>query len=290
MERKVKSAGLRRNMSWNHNTVGETQEKTRPKTAEAICGDATHPQRTIFPKIGWPQDGSLRNDHHDSAAHILDCEDLEQEDLQKKLGNLALSYQYGTTTQRSHNEVNWENKLPNPVPIPVSTLEPKPDLISVRLNIKRLEESPAVWQSMGRVWDYLQRRDSVSEQKEKGVEFCSPNRSTHQVPGYSGQIKWREFQDNPHAPGPTNQVITTEKPRHTNTARRANIPGYAGHVHWTTLRPAHSKEVFPDPTSSARVHRKLPTYPQSSPFVRTSPLSKMVSLNSPYNPFNKVEP
>ena len=52
MERKVKSAGLRRNMSWNHNTVGETQEKTRPKTAEAICGDATHPQRTIFPKIG----------------------------------------------------------------------------------------------------------------------------------------------------------------------------------------------------------------------------------------------
>ena len=47
---------------------------------------------------------------------------------------------------RSHNEVNWAQKLPYPVPIPVSTMEPKPDLVSVRLNIKRLESSPAVWQ------------------------------------------------------------------------------------------------------------------------------------------------
>ena len=51
---------------------------------------------------------------------------------------------------------------------------------------------------------------------------------------FSGQIKWREFQDNPHAPGPTNQVITTEKPHHTNTARLGNT-----HAHTHTRLQAH---------------------------------------------------
>ena len=51
-----------------------------------------------------------------------------------------------TLSCRGYNEVGWSNKLPRPLPPPVSTLEPKPDPIATRLNIKRLEDTPSLWQ------------------------------------------------------------------------------------------------------------------------------------------------
>lgn len=38
-------------------------------------------------------------------------------------------------------------------------------------------------------------------------------------------------------------------------SRKANIPGYTGHTHWSRMDPAHSDLKYPNPLTSARTHR-----------------------------------
>ena len=50
------------------------------------------------------------------------------------------------TLHRGYDEVGWSSKLPHPIPPPVTTLEPKPDPVTTRLNVKWLEDAPSLWQ------------------------------------------------------------------------------------------------------------------------------------------------
>lgn len=72
--------------------------------------------------------------------------------------------------------------------------------------------------------------------------------------------------------------------------RRGNIPGYTGCVLFTAHHPSHSKEVDPKACTTARVYRelKVPSKVHLSPFKHKGPMSKMVTLTRPYNPFNKI--
>ena len=76
--------------------------------------------------------------HRGGALLVAGCRDSDLHS--KQVISLFCSF------CRGYDEIGWSNKLPCPLPPPVSTLETKPDPIATRLNVKRLEDGPLVWQ------------------------------------------------------------------------------------------------------------------------------------------------
>lgn len=169
---------------------------------------------------------------------------------------LARAYIYGTSTQRSYDEVGWHNKLPSPLPPPSTAVEPLADQVSLRFTMKRYDAEPADWQAIGTIWDYTQTRKNSFHKGPQAISFCSPSKRNQQIPRYSGHISdpMGEVDDQNVEYKPM-VVVRTIQPWHTKISRTANIPGYAGCVHWSSRRPAHDNMPKPEPASTARVHR-----------------------------------
>ncbi|XP_071949783.1 protein SPMIP7-like [Antedon mediterranea] len=230
----------------------------------------------------------------------------EQERIQNRLSTLSIKglanavdrvpdwkdkaahrYCYTSSTQRAYEEVDWDSMLAPKVLPPASTVERQSDLVSHRFNEnKRYAPTAHGYQSLEGTWDKFQIRDGYHFTGP--VEFCSPYCKVNHIPNYSGYLGTPGEQDNPRVFYIPQTVLRTAKPRYTDTARRANIPGYTGHTHWSSSHPANSNTPLPPPQTTARVHRMIPNYRSDSAHRRTSQMSKMITLVSPGNPFNQI--
>jgi hypothetical protein len=115
----------------------------------------------------------------------------------------------------------------------------------------------------------------------------APTSYNQYIPGYTGYVMGSGGEvDHPLL---SRLLVRRLTPHPTKISKKANIPGYTGHTHWARREPAHGDLPHPNPLTSARIHREIPLEEDPSPFRRTSPLSKTITLVSPYNPFNKIE-
>lgn len=198
---------------------------------------------------------------------------------------------YTSETQKLYSGVDWSSRIAPSVPPPITTVELQPDMVSYRFTSKRYSPKSELWQKIGsrpHSWDFVQSRNG--HHVHGPIDFCSPSKKTGHIPGYSGHSPGFGHRDHPRKTFTPIAVVRTSQPRFTDTARRGNIPGYSGCVLFSAHHPTHSKEPDPKATTTARIHRtlKVPTKVQLSPFRHKGPMSKMVTLTRPYNPFNKV--
>lgn len=204
--------------------------------------------------------------------------------------HLALKYMYSGSTQKSYEEVPWDNMLPPKTWDPVSTLEDRPDMISQRWTLKRYDPAAQEWQGAGRSWDWFQRRNGYY--KTQPVTFCSSHPRTQQIPNYSGSIGATNLDEIDNSQEKFNPLTIKRVniPRYSDTAHRPNIPGYEGCTLWQGVyAPAHTiKEKPAQSATTATVHRSLPISPNTSDFKKESKMSKMVTTVPPCNPYNKL--
>lgn len=198
---------------------------------------------------------------------------------------------YTSETQKLYSGVDWSAMIPPSVSPPPTTMELQPDMVSFRFTTKRYEPRAELWQHMGsrpHSWDFVQSRNG--HHAHGLMNFCSPSKKTGHIPGYSGHPSGYGERDHPKKPFTPISMVRSLKPRQADTSRRGNIPGYTGCVLFTAHHPSHSREPDPKASTTARVHRelKVPTQVQLSPFRHKGPMSKMVTLTCPYNPFNKI--
>lgn len=198
---------------------------------------------------------------------------------------------YTSETQKLYSGVDWSAIIPQSASPPPTTVELQPDMVSFRFTSKRYAPKAEMWQQMGsrpHSWDFVQSRNG--HHVRGPMDFCSPSKTTRHIPGYSGHSSGYGERDHPKKPFTPLSIVHSQKPRYSETSRRGNIPGYTGCVLFSAHHPTHSQERDPKASTTSRVHRelKVPTKVQLSPFRHKGPMSKMVTLTSPYNPFNKV--
>ncbi|XP_022102353.1 uncharacterized protein C7orf72-like [Acanthaster planci] len=199
----------------------------------------------------------------------------------------ALRYIYTSAAQRTSEDVDWDSKLPPKILPPASTMEAQADPVSQCFtNMKRYDPKAQPWQNLGRSWDWFQTRDG--HHIRGPIEFCSPHRKNNQIPNYTGSIGGEGERDDPHKFFIPTTVLRSLVPKYTDTARRANIPGYTGCTHWIGTESANLNVGIPQPQTTARVHRSLPADLNMSPHKRTSRMSRMITLVPPGNPFNAI--
>ncbi|XP_003383123.1 PREDICTED: uncharacterized protein LOC100640696 [Amphimedon queenslandica] len=248
-------------------------DTARPQTARCIGGDtrdeAKEEEYERSEEYGppWKMPGS-----NESAVVDVD--------------KLLHSYRWDSSTKRGYNEVPWDNKLPpgtlhSPSNTSILSL---PDPVSLRFTNKRNELYPSQWQSLGSAWDGVQSRNGFTSLNNS---FFSPFKNTLHVPGYSGHT----FGEPDRINGDFAAVAIQRKTPHpTSTSKKPNIPGYTGCSHWSNDREALSRLPQPNQYTIDFTKRSVPAPDyKCSPFVRTSPLSKMITLVSPFNPYNKIE-
>ncbi|XP_069111899.1 protein SPMIP7-like [Argopecten irradians] len=199
--------------------------------------------------------------------------------------HLAMKYKYGTSTQKSFEEVPWDNMLHPKQWAPVSTLEQRPDMISQTYTLKRYDPAAQEWQSTGRSWDWFQKRQGYY--KNQPIVFCSANPRAQQIPSYGGSIGADNLDEIDNAQEPFNPytVKRVNIPRYSETGHRPNIPGYKGCTLWRGVyAPAHQKSQ----ATTAITHKSLPISPNTSEHKKDSQMSRMVTTVPPCNPFNQI--
>ncbi|XP_030065379.1 protein SPMIP7 isoform X2 [Microcaecilia unicolor] len=150
----------------------------------------------------------------------------------------ARKYMYTSSTQSNYEDVSWDTKLPRKMLPPDSTLEEMADPVSRHLTWKRYMMEPAIWQTVGGIWDRFQTRPLHTGGRP--VTFVSPSPRIYQIPLYSGCIGGEnlEYMDNPSANFVPVTILRTPQPR--PTTHNGNIPGYTGKVQWTLSHPPRS--------------------------------------------------
>eukprot|EP00794_Sanderia_malayensis_P003157 gene3157-3626_t len=204
------------------------------------------------------------------AKNTLDI--LNNRELRDKIATRAF---YTSTTQKLYEGVDWANVIQKRQDPPKTVKETRPDMVTQR--VRRFEDRPEEWQKLSGkplTWDYLQSRDG--HYIKKPVSF--------------GQVLGEGEKDVHGEPYTALTQLRLSKPRYTITSRRGYIPGYTGCVLWTNHQPPLSAEREPRPESTARAHRRLTYPPNYSTYKHEGPLSKMVTLTHPFNPFNKKQP
>nr|XP_039259699.1 spermatogenesis-associated protein 48-like [Styela clava] len=203
----------------------------------------------------------------------------------------AKKYMFTSGTQSSFDYVNWDSKLPPKIKPRPSTMEKMADPISQRFTdwMKRYRPTSEQCQRLGRSWDWFQARNGYLRSKD--VDYTSHYRQSGHIPNYGGSVGADNFEDkdNPEAEYNPFTRLRTPLPWYTETAKRPNIPGYAGSTHWVGIHPAHSQFPAPEPPSTAYVHRPMPTPPNTSPWAKRAPMSRMVTTVPPKNPFNTID-
>ncbi|XP_078337998.1 uncharacterized protein LOC111137733 isoform X2 [Crassostrea virginica] len=133
---------------------------------------------------------------------------------------------------------------------PSSTLETTPDI--VRLVGQRYESRPMEWQRAV-LWDFIQSRGTVHHEDLKERTYSQPEKlylkSVRQCPGYSGFV--------PRTPTESD-LAQRPQPTYMMSTMKANY------------------RELPDEVYRKQTH------------ARKGPLSRMVTLTYPFNPYNKV--
>lgn len=197
---------------------------------------------------------------------------------------------YRSATQRQMDEVNWDSKVPLPLPPPETTVEKHADPVNEKLRqiMQNKKEAPSDWQVLAKGWDYNQMRNQYLHQRRP--YSYSSNYKTHQIPNYQGHCGGLGEIDDTYSSFYPLEVKRNDIPPYYGTGRSANIPGYTGNIWWLGLLPAHKYKPEKSQTTTFNIHSKMQTVAKSAPpseYARREKLMKLVTTVPPHNPFRR---
>ncbi|XP_036595606.1 spermatogenesis-associated protein 48 [Trichosurus vulpecula] len=192
---------------------------------------------------------------------------------------------YKSSTQKAYEAIPLDQIYPPKLDPPLTTFEKKADPVAQRYMLKKYDV-PSISQFVGGLWDRFQTRSFTSPKRP--INYVSPSSRTQYIPLYTGYVESSNPDDRDD---PDGDLTSLGKPRnskmlYTHTGRNANIPGYAGKVHFTATHPANSDIPPTTPSTSSAVRRTLWESKEVPNYRHMGPLSKMVTLVQPYNSFN----
>jgi len=239
---------------------------------------------------GWTSDEDPRKAEQARESNT-------NKDLRDKL---ALQYFYKSSTQQQYQDVPWDNMLAPKQWAPTTTLEPKPDQVDQRYQLKRYVPFAQTHQLVGKSWDAFQTRNGYYKNPQ-WIDFTSPCPRAQHIPLYGGCVGGDNLDniDNQAVKFNPYTVKRVNIPREAETAHRPNIPGYAGCTLYrsNTLPAPHVRfSDTPEKTSTPQlrsttstVHQSMPSGAMSGINKRESTMSKMVTTVPPCNPFNRID-
>jgi len=175
--------------------------------------------------------------------------------------------------------------IPNPgiqMEPPVKTWEKKADQVTLRP--RRYETSANTWQRVGTQWDKSQYRPHIDTIRAGKVDGSSPRNPCSRTNRSPEPDRNKEVEE---------KILNLIKTDKLVSSFVRPCPGYAG------FKPRLPIEGTPETHETLRDHIKTlmkhsyKSY-ESEDFVKTihphlGPMSRVVTLTYPYNPFNKVE-
>jgi len=230
-----------------------SQNSTRPESN--VSDSPSHTSRTSSTK-GTPDKSYFDADYKHSVPQVI------LEELQK-------FYTYTPSSDMRDISITPKPKAPEPV----STI-PKVPANPVRFRQQVKHARPEAWQKVGVIWDKCQERNGFNDSKSilesntktEGNRLLSRPRMQHQQP---------------------KKVTGQEKPQ--KESFNSHIPGYGGYKpqlpikHWTDSFSAIGT------TTSQTYCRKHPRISYRLPqYGHKGPMSRLVTLTEPFNPFNKI--
>ncbi|EHH17315.1 protein SPMIP7 [Macaca nemestrina] len=276
---KILSEELQQNRKWNSRGVPDISIRAR-------LGGWTSPLKV-----------TPLQPHHEgrSISHIFTfdeeatCADESEPLVQTNKKCNAKDSFYKSSTQKAYEDVPWDKMLPPKLVPEETTLEKAADPISQCFTLKRYKGLPAITQMVGELWDRFQTRSFLAPVKP--VNFVSSSSRSKYIPLYTGHVQSTNADD---VDNPLGDIASLAKPRcskplYTNTSRAANIPGYTGKVHFTATHPANSNIPSTTPSPDSELHRVLQKEMAVDLFRHQAPLSRLVTIVKPYNPFNKKD-
>ncbi|KAM9095221.1 spermatogenesis-associated protein 48 [Sarcophilus harrisii] len=195
---------------------------------------------------------------------------------------------YKSSTQKAFESVPLDRLYPPKLTPPLTTFEKSADPISHCSILKRYESEISTSQFVGNLWDRFQTRSFISSKRP--INFVSSSRRTQYIPLYTGHNESLNPDDRDN---PDGDLKSLGKPRaskilHTIMNHSANIPGYAGKVHFTATHPANSDIPPTVPDTSSAIRRTIWESKDEPNYRHKGPLSKMVTLVEPYCSFNSM--
>ncbi|XP_063681760.1 uncharacterized protein LOC134816718 [Bolinopsis microptera] len=197
---------------------------------------------------------------------------------------LEIKTRYTSVSHRAMEEIPWKMKT-TPV-VKKQSRETRPDM--VKQPVQRYESKSYAWQAVGPAFDRTSPRKHTF--CSKPIAYISDSRQSQNTPGYTGQVPLVSgelgLSDGPIV---KRTEVRRDLPPATAVSRRANIIGYSGYVRPGTTKPAH--HLKPASTQTL-THREIPASAgcQGEMYPRVNPVSNLVTLTHPYNPYNSINP
>ncbi|KAL5263089.1 hypothetical protein ACHWQZ_G008483 [Mnemiopsis leidyi] len=197
---------------------------------------------------------------------------------------LEIKTRYTSVSHKAMEEIPWTVKS-----TPTSKTfvrETKPDM--VKQQIQRYESKAHAWQAVGPAFDRASPRKHTF--CTKPIAYVSESRQTQYTPGYTGEVPLVSGElGSPDSQLVKKTDVKRDLPPATAVSRKANISGYAGYVRPGTTQPAH---YLKPATTQTLTHREIPASARSQGemYPRVSPVSNLVTLTHPYNPYNSINP
>nr|XP_030727237.1 spermatogenesis-associated protein 48 [Globicephala melas] len=277
--KKILLEELKQDRRWNSRAVPDISIRAR-------LGGWTSPLRVTALQ---PHHEEYSVNHLYTFDEKATCTDDGEPLLQSSKKYNAKDSFYKSSTQKAYEMVPWDKMLPPKLDPEETTVEKAADPISQCFTLKRYEGLPAITQMVGGLWDRFQTRSFLAPVKP--VNFVSPSSRSKYIPLYTGCVHSTNADD---VDDPCGDITSLAKPRsseilYTSSSCSANIPGYAGKVHFTATHPANSRRPSTTPSPDPGVHHILRREMAVDLFRHQGPLSRMVTTVKPYNPFNKKE-
>ncbi|XP_046848954.1 spermatogenesis-associated protein 48-like isoform X3 [Xenia sp. Carnegie-2017] len=191
---------------------------------------------------------------------------------------LAKKAFYTTSTQRLYEGADWDERITSSQLAPKTSKEVHADPVSFRVESKLYAPNVEGWQQFGSrpfSWDYVQTRNRhcLPGPVRLGHVGSGPDEMDDKRILYHSQNRQRTMQ-----------------PKYATAGRKGNIPGYTGCVLFSNYDPAGINDPEHQRSTTRLTYRSHEEFlsENNSAFKKSSPMSRMVTLTHPFNPFNKV--
>jgi len=199
---------------------------------------------------------------------------------------------YKTSTQKLYEGAEWDKRIHHHHKAAPVFLGGKNYF--AKRQTKYFHDKADIWQKIGATsWDSIQSRDG-GYRINRPVNYCSFSKNFQQIPNYTGFMSGFGEADIPKEKFQPLTVLRTNKPRYTDISRKPGIPGYTGCTLALKSTDVLSQEKLPrmEVTASTYIPISLDksrSFHNRSLHPHQGPLSRMVSLCHPFNPFNQVK-
>ncbi|XP_075265519.1 uncharacterized protein LOC142357910 [Convolutriloba macropyga] len=286
----------------------ETVQKLRPMTSvqprakvESDSRVKTRAKSAVVGPFSWQDRGELENvkrgkliysgwkDPQTGQSDLYTKPNYEPDKQKAVWSDRALSGSiYKSSAQRAMEDVNWDSKIPLPLPPPETTVEKHADPVNEKLRqIKENRKDEASeWQMLAKGWDYNQMRNQHLFQK-RPYSYSSMYK-THQIPNYKGHSGGLGERDDTYSEFHPLAVKRNDVPPYYGTGRTGNIPGYTGKIWWLGVLSAHNYKPENSDTTMLSTHVRLPPA-SASEHAKREKLTKLITTVPPHNPFRRGE-